>query len=300
MSRRPVPLPNHLTGRPFSTAEALRLGLSADRLGRRDLVRPFHGVRTPATWQLTLVNSARAYALTMPDGWYFSHWTAARLLGLRVPLRAIRTTELHVSSPRGRRSPRGRGVHGHEADAATVELGGLTVSSPVDTWLQLSPLMSLDEAIIMGDGLLRRHNPLATEEALRAAVLNWAGRRGSARLAQALPFMRTRTDSARESELRLLVIRAGLPEPIVNYPIHNDYGAVIAHGDLAFPEYKVLLEYDGDQHREEKQYFIDVDRLDGIMEERWRILRVNKRHFAAPSQLVARIRRALVAAGWRP
>ncbi|MES2093218.1 MAG: hypothetical protein V4531_05330 [Actinomycetota bacterium] len=151
----------------------------------------------------------------------------------------------------------------------------------------------------MGDGLVSRKNPLATIAELTTAVAEWGSRPGGPALRRALLEIRCRTDSARETLLRLMIVRSGLPEPIVNFEIRNQFGAVIGLGDLAYPTYRVLLEYDGGQHRsDERQFHIDISRLDAFMEEKWRVIRVNKSLMQQPSTLLGKVRTALEAAGW--
>ena len=118
-------------------------------------------------------------------------------------------------------------------------------------------------------------------------------------LSVAASLVRARTDSPRETVSRLALIRAGLPEPAVNFEIRDAEGRFVAFGDLAFPQYKVLVEYDGGQHREdEKQFNRDINRLDDIMQLDWRVVRINKSHSSA--QMVAKATAALRSRGWTP
>lgn len=41
-------------------------------------------------------------------------------------------------------------------------------------------------------------------------------------------------------------------------------------------------------------------RLDEVMEESWRVIRINKSHLRRPAVIDYKIRTALLAAGWRP
>ena len=159
----------------------------------------------------------------------------------------------------------------------------------------------VDDLVIMGDGLVSRIRPAADIPSLRAAVARMAGRRGHTRLISALGEIRPNTDSARETMLRLLVMRAGYPEPEVNGVILNSLGAPIAHGDLVYREYRTILEYDGGQHRgDERQFDIDVDRLDALMEDDWRVIRVNKNLMRRRATLLGKVDTALRRGGWRP
>lgn len=237
----------------------------------------------------------------MPPHAFFSHSTAARIWGFPLPSR-LRGDVLHVSVMKPARAPRLKGIAGHHCMPGTVSVvthSGLRLSGFVDTWCALSAQLSLDELVIAGDWLVRRKRPLASLEQLRAAAKSFAGRPGARVLATALALVRERTDSPRETRLRLTLVRAGLPEPEVNFKICDAAGRFIAFGDLAYPKHRVLVEYDGAHHREdEDQFNRDVDRLDDIMQLDWRVVRINKSHTQA--QIVARVTAALRARGWQP
>jgi hypothetical protein len=112
--------------------------------------------------------------------------------------------------------------------------------------------------------------------------------------------IRPNTDSARETLPRLFVVRAGLPEPEVNGVIVNSFGATIAHGDFVYRDYRTILEYDGGHHcGHERQFNVDVDRLDQLMEDDWRVIRVNKSLMIRTATLVGKIETALERGGWR-
>jgi hypothetical protein len=82
-------------------------------------------------------------------------------------------------------APQGAGVIGHRLEAGSISirlLRGIPVPSPVDTWLQLGPLLGVDDLILVGDLLVPRKHPLATLEELRTAVSRVRGQRGITRL----------------------------------------------------------------------------------------------------------------------
>ena len=231
---------------------------------------------------------------------FFSHTTAAQLHGLRMP-EGFSGGELHVTSLKPVRAPRCAGVIGHTADHATVTvINGLRVLSAIETWCQLSATFSLDDLVATGDGLVRRKKPIATLGQLSAAVSGYSGR-GCRKLREALHVLRPGTDSARETALRLLLVRAGFPEPEVNGVILNSYGAEIAHGDLVFRDYGTILEYEGRQHSEDpRQFAIDISRLDAVMEEGWRVIRVDQTLMTQSATLLAKVDLALRRGGWKP
>lgn len=175
----------------------------------------------------------------------------------------------------------------------SVVRDGIPVSAPIEAWIQCASQLSLDDLVIMGDGLARRTRPEATIEQLGEAVELAFHRPGLSVLRRALGLVRANTDSARETALRLIVVRAGFPEPEVNGTIINRHGAAIAHGDLVFRAQRVILEYDGRHHAEEGQFSIDIARLDELMEEEWRVIRVDKALLARRAELIGKIERAL-------
>ncbi|MEP6843718.1 MAG: hypothetical protein ABJA11_09355 [Pseudolysinimonas sp.] len=296
---RPVPLPESLPASGFTIAKARQQGVTRARTRSRDWEAPFYGIRVKAGTR-DLRGRAMAYAAGMPPSQFFSHTTAARLHGLRMP-QGFHETELHVTSLAPARAPRGAGVVGHQADRATVAMvGSLRVRSAVETWCQLSAQLDLDNLVVMGDGLVRRNSPLASMTQLRDAAFHHSGR-GCRKLRAALDAVRPGTDSARESMLRMIVLRAGFPEPEVNGVILNSYGAEIAHGDLVFRRYRTILEYEGRQHSQDvRQFAIDISRLDELMEEGWRVIRVDQALLARRATLIGKVDRALRDGGWNP
>lgn len=266
-----------------------------------DLAQPFRGIRAPVA-DPGLLWRARAYAVRMPPEQLFSHTTAAQLLRFRLP-DGFREAPLHVTALGDAQPPRVAGVVGHRgaADLPRRTVLDLPVTAPVATWIQLATCLSLDALVEAGDGLVERRRPQARLAEIREAVAAASGVRGVRTLRAALTEMRPGTDSPRETRLRLLVTRAGLPEPIVNAPVVNRFGATIAHVDLGYPEFRVALEYDGAHHFEDAtQYREDVFRLDEIMEEGWRVIRVDKNLLARPATLLAKLELALRSHGWTP
>ena len=102
-----------------------------------------------------------------------------------------------------------------------------------------------------------------------------------------------------ETALRLLVTRAGIPEPICGFEL-LDGRRRIGWFDLAWPEFKVIAEYDGDGHRTSAyQYDRDIQRFDDAAEIEWKVVRVRKRGIlVSPAETVRRVTRALHRSGW--
>jgi len=227
-----------------------------------------------------------------------SHVTAARILGVPLPLDA--DERLHISAPPNASHSRGKGVVGHRDDGPAIELDGLRVSAPEHLFLELARELRRDDLVAAGDHLIHvprfrvAHRPWTTLERLRAAAVGPHRRVRLARLA--LELMRPGVESAQETKLRLLLVDAGLPEPVCGFELRDRDGRSIGWFDLAWPEHRVLGEYDGDQHRTSTvQYEKDIRRFDRAAEDDWRVIRVRAAGLrrAGRDDTVARFDRAL-------
>lgn len=297
MSRRtslPSELPEFFT---VSTGQAA--GVSARGLRAPTVFAPFRGIRSRG--RLDTVSRIRAYALKLRPGEEVSHASALLLVGGWVPRRLHTDVDVAAARPTGR--PRGTGVRGHEVGAVSgCSCDGIPIMHPAEAWCRLAGSLGHRELVIAADALLRRKSPVLQLSDLQVAVDRLPGRRGVVALRNALERVRARTDSVAETELRLDAEDAGLPEFTVNGEIFDEHGRRVALGDLVDYPRKVLLEYDGEQHRtDDAQYARDVERLGELARLDWRIIRVNKSHRgAARRRQLERTRAALVARGWRP
>lgn len=255
----------------------------------RRLPSPLESSR--AREQFELRRLCDAYEPIGAHGFAFSHVTAARLWGIPLPAPVERARELHVSVPNSIAPPRMRGVIGHRLGAApTVLWAGLRLVTPVATWLQLAPTLTVDQLVVAGDFLVRRKRAWATLAEVQHAVATARGMPGIRTARMALCDIRPGTDSPPESQLRLILLRAGLPEPQIGYTLHLD-GAFVGTPDLAYVAEKVAIEYEGEGHRLDPDTFAnDIDRRERFEEAGWRVVRVTSRHLIAPRQLSERIR----------
>ena len=306
MPRR-VALPPDLTRGPFTVGEALSAGVSKRRLDGADLDRPFHGVRQTASGFETIEDKCRAYLPRMGPQQFFSHLTSARLWHLPLPERFRAEEPLDVASRSRSTRPRPRGVRGHLLSGVAVKVVRLTLFRTADaasTWCSLSQALSLDDLVVLGDAAVfvpryfdetaPASRPYATIEELtdRLAAHRGPGKR---KLGAALELIRLGCASPMETRLRLLIVRAGLPEPQLNVDILDGRGDFVACGDLYYPEQRVLVEYDGDQHRTDtKTYERDQTRLADLRAIGVECIRVRQAgYFTHPERTIAEITRAL-------
>ena len=134
------------------------------------------------------------------------------------------------------------------------------------------------------------------------AALNAGRRRGAARLREALPQIRVGAASQPETDLRLALGRAGLPEPTLDYDVIGPGGELIGCTEIAYPTYRVLVEYEGDHHRTDRaQWNRDIEKHARAAAAGWSVLRLTSRHlYPGSGAAVDQVREALIRAGWRP
>lgn len=249
------------------------------------------------------------YAERMSPDEFFSHSSAAVLWGTALPFGG--SEDLHVGVLHPRRLPRARGVRGHQARSRQTHVvvhpeTGLRVASPATTWTMLGAVLKHPyDLVAAGDSLIRVQRmpgpwirtmppPLATRHQLENAV--GAGRRvGGPALRTALPLLRIGSASRPESWTRLTLCDAGLPEPILDHDVYDEHGEFIGCVDLAYPELKIAIEYEGDHHRTDvATWNRDLAKHDALQAAGWRVIRVSRAMlFTRPHELVARVRGAL-------
>jgi hypothetical protein len=208
---------------------------------------------------------------------------------------------LHVAAVRPASPPRTVGVVPHRLSRQPVLqlVDGLPVCAPTEAWVQLGDDLTLDEAIAIADHLLTV-SPLDEEPTRRLLAMRIAAiRRTSARKLQAaLQEARCPVLSPGETRVRLLLVRAGIPEPEVNGEVFDAAGAYLGKPDLVWRARRVGLEYEGAAHANEEQMQFDIDRREAFHDAGWDIIRVsadNLRGSARESVLVERVRRRLAA-----
>ena len=87
------------------------------------------------------------------------------------------------------------------------------------------------------------------------------GRAGAGRL-RTLAAMAAPAESPMETRLRWLLIQAGLPCPEVQIDLRDDEGRFVGRADLYYPAARLVLEYDGGNHRER---LVEDDRRQNLL-----------------------------------
>ena len=245
----------------------------------------------------TMVERCRAWARVLPRGAAFGGTTAAALLGAHLSAPPRLTVVLPPDAVVPARPQLLRTVRSL-TDADVVDHSGLRVTSGPQTFLDLAATLPPAELVAVGDALYRGQHLDADRLAERLAR---AGRvRGIVRARACAPLLSPLAASRPESLMRYWLIDSDLPDPQPQTPLLDRRGREVAHGDLGYSRWKVLLEYEGRQHAERDQFRRDVDRYSLTAIDGWLVLRFADHHLGGPATVVDRTRRALLSRGWRP
>jgi len=153
------------------------------------------------------------------------------------------------------------------------------------------------EALARMDALMRSML-FSTEDVLLLAK-RYQGARGIRQLRELLSLVDGGAASPQESLLRLAFIDAGLPTPTTQLPIVDSHGYLVRIVDMAWEEFKVAAEYDGQQHQTDRyQYRKDARVLPKLARMGWSVVRAFREDRRA--DVAAEVRAALISRGWKP
>ncbi|WP_142038279.1 DUF559 domain-containing protein [Promicromonospora kroppenstedtii] len=281
----------------FTVSEGLSRGISAQALRSRRLSAPTSGVRIDDP-DPSLIDRCRAIARVVHPNAAFARTTALRLLGVELPWQLEEDHAIHVVTPRRGERPQRFAIRPHfcgQKKLDVVHRLGLRITSAPQTWLQVSHGLTRDSLVGLGDAMTRRKNPLTTVDELELLLRETFKMRGLALCREAVELVRSGTDSSMESRLRLIIIDAGLPEPLVNVPALDATGQFLALPDLSYPELKIAVEYDGDHHRTDPATWRrDVERRQLLEGAGWLIITATADDVIRyPDRLIRRIRAAI-------
>ena len=233
-----------------------------------------------------MADNVRAYSRLDPDC-VLTHATSARIHCICLPGWLDQDWRIHIARPANCCKPRRRNVVGHQLSFSAGEVvmfDGVSLTSPARTWLDLASVLSIDELIAAGDSIVVEHGEgfpvprqrLASIADLRSIVTKHPGMRGVKKARHALDLIRVGADSAPETAMRLALIRAGLPEPVLNVVLRNGLGLPVVWPDAAYPEHRIALQYDGAHHGDPEQYRRDIKRQAATEALGWTEIRVQK------------------------
>jgi hypothetical protein len=232
---------------------------------------------TADTWQ----QRAMIACLAGPPGTVASHLTAAALYGLVKPPRIP-----HVTIPSKSSGRRLRGATVARTNLVTGEKASkdrIPCTTPVRTVIDCSELLDHEALCDLVDSALCR-KLMQPSKLISATEAAWpsarkARRAGLGRLLEALEVWRSGAPpgSPPEAKLQRRLKEWGFPPTRRQVEVYGKDGRFLAKADLGIVEWKVLLEYDSDEHHGPRFWIADDERLDQIEDETgWRVVPVDR------------------------
>jgi uncharacterized protein DUF559 len=295
-----VTTPARYFGGLFIGSHALAEGMLTKRqLETGPFRRVLHNVYAEAGRHHDHELKASAAALLMPPEAAVGGRSAAAWFG--APFAAAADPVL-VVVPRGSPWRGPRGVQVHRSDVRPDEVwttdDGVRLTTARRTAWEIATMETTLTAVALLDGMLRdgkgRDDGL-TEANVTAAVLSRRGHWRSTRATKLLPLVDARAMSPPESHVRVVCHLAGLPHPIPQFEVVED-GILLGHVDLAWPEAKLVVEYEGAYHFDELQIRKDDRRYERLVAAGWRVIRLSSVDLRDLDAVVARLRDVLAAA----
>jgi very-short-patch-repair endonuclease len=262
---------------PFTTAEARVAGISRKVLRRMvadgTLREPLKGVYVDSAEPDTVLLRVRAAGKVVPPGSVVCDRTALWVHGADVvgPDGRYSFPPIDVFRMAGRarvRRPECRGGTRTLEPRDLMDIDGVLVTTPLRSALDLGRLSGRDDAFAAMDALMRVG--IFGVPDLIAELPRFRGARGVRQLRQLAPFADGRSESPAESLTRLRLLDGGLPPPAVQFEVCNTLGVVIYRLDLAYPELRLAVEYDGrDHHTSDSDRTHDRQRRDYLRRLGW-------------------------------
>lgn len=243
----------------------------------------------PPTWKQSLLVACWS---TKPQA-VASHRSAMRLWGMRSVDDELEVTVRYPRQPRISGAAVHRSVDLAPADISWVD--GIPVTSPVRTLVDAGLHFPLKE--------VRRmiYHAIATELVTPGVIADFrrrVGRQGRNGVGaidvvlDTLPLGAEDGESGPETELLAICERAGLPRPVPQAPVI--VGGRRYRIDLAYPEQRIAIEYDGfKEHTTPEQFARDRQRQNDLVLHGWVVLRFSAVDLGRPAMVAAAIRNAL-------
>ena len=269
-------------------SEALDSGLVTRQTLRTKYTKLHYNIYAQAGLKLDATSRARAAWLWSRRTATLVGYSAAALHGSQWLPDDAPAELAHANQP----APPGILIHrGTIADDEICLRQSIYCTTPARTAYDIGRRVSGDAAIVRIDALLNATR--CTVKEVERIADSYPGARGMRSLRKALDLADGGAESPKETELRLLLVRDGLPRPVTQIRVGR------RRVDMGWPEWKVGVEYDGEQHwSDARQRAWDIERLVIAESEKWSIVRVSAALMARPQTVVDRVATKLRQAGW--
>lgn len=224
----PQPIPAALRGHPFTIDQARRLGLTRRMLQGKRFTQLHRGIYLTADTALTLPIRIHAARLLLPDDAALSHVSALQWYGVHIgpsePLRFSTNTTTQTGL-------KGVVLHRRLGHLSPTLVDHVPVLGPDRSLVDCATILGVVDLVRAGDWLVRLGLTSPARFIGYAEARHLDGVRRARRVST---FVRSRVDSVTETDVRLLLRFARLPEPEVNIDIFDDLGEFLARGDLVY------------------------------------------------------------------
>lgn len=232
-------------------------------------------------------------------GAVISHETAAEILRFPLPENLTREGGAPIRcrvAAGGKRTTGDLLVVHVRATAPAIRFQGLTISQPVVALQEIAASMSHTDLVTCVDAVVAdRYGaavPVPLHEIRRSAA-SLTGR-GAASLRSAVIDARERVWSPMETKMRLLILARGYPELVPNMELIDPTTGIVYYIDLAYPQWKIAIEYDGKDHRVDKQQWEkDLHKNEVLHDQSWKVLRISIADYREPESFFQRLDAAI-------
>jgi very-short-patch-repair endonuclease len=279
--------------RPTDRRRARADGITDWHLRHRDVERLSRDTYLPRAVSADLDQRVAAVLLGAPSTAVVSHLSAAALWDLEIPL-VPEDPRVHLTVPSTTRVRQRADRRVHFCDvppASVMRRRGFLLTSPGRTWLDLAAVVPPAALLAVADQMLAREYPRSWFDRYLDQAQGARGVRAARRVAV---LADRRSGSPMESVLRWLLEDAGLPAPVLQHTVLDRAGRFVGTVDLAWPRARLLVEFDGNVHRERDVFVKDLRRQNGLVLAGWTVLRFSSADVRGrPETVLAAIRSAL-------
>ncbi|MDP3892445.1 DUF559 domain-containing protein [Nocardioides sp.] len=272
---------------PFTTADAASWGIGPEQLAaavaESELHHPLRGIYLRGDIELTVLARAQAARPVTSPFSVICDRTAAWIHEIDVLLYA----ELDIPPPlevcvlRGHRAinrPQCLGLTRDLRDEDVMQIGGVWVTTPLRTAIDLACKLSRRRALAGLDAFMRHHGVTHTE--MKRLLVRYFRRRGVVQARQLVPLADPRAESAGESWARIEILDHGFAVPELQWWVYVG-GVATYRLDLAWPRARVAVEYDGaEHHTDPEDTAYDETRRNLLRSMGWTIIVLDKDSFS--------------------
>lgn len=229
----------------------------------------FAGCMSTAPYQLDDIVRIRAAVLSTGARLVAVDESAAVLHGFGV----LDHAKVNLAGPptETARAQSGLRVHGIKlAPDELTRVHGLLTTTAERTVVDLARMRPAGDALATVDTALRVG--ACTSETLARQVSLQRSRRGIVAARRIVAFGNPLAESPMESRLRMRILDANLPAPTLQWPVHDDSGRLRYRLDLAWPQWRIAVEYDGAGHMDRAKQRYDIARRTWLAHAGWTVL----------------------------